>query len=717
MKYELLAPAGDMECLKWAIEGGCDAVYLGGNHFGARAYSRNFSDEELVQAIKYAHRYGVKVYLTCNTLIYDEEVEDFLNFVRHAHQNGIDAVLIQDLGMYDLIHQKFPNLEIHASTQMHIHNLDGALVAEKLGFKRIVLARETDIATIKEIKKKTNLDLEVFVHGSLCVSYSGQCLFSSLVGGRSGNRGACAGSCRLPYDIVDKNNAVLNQNKKYPLSMKDLCAISSIGTLMDIGVNSFKIEGRMKSKEYVYLVTKLYRKAIDSYIANKKVTIDYNILDKLRKVFNREYTLGFLNSVNNNDVINGKQPNNVGVKIGTVVKLTKSNALIKLNDEIHINDGVRIKGSEGEIGTIVNDFYLHGNLVKEAKAGMVISLPIWKEPNIGDEVFLTSSKYIGDCIAWDIEKNPRKVMLTGIVSLRQNEKMTIKVSDGINVVELAGSVVDIAKNRPLTKENILEKLNKLGGTIYQFAKLDILLDDNVFVPLTALNELRREVIELLNIKRENIPQVIIEKEYKREVPIFAKENGINCCVLEDADVDNANKYHYIYSYQKDTKYSKAEPNVIDNYKDILKEQTMHPLLIGEIGGLNFTNIHADYSLNVVNSYTVAFLHSLGVKKITLSYEMTRSQIKILIEKYQERYGNMPNIEVIVYGYIKIMTLKYNLLSDYKGALYLRDRFNNNYRIRENDGLTEVYYSKILDNRNIDYFSIGVNQIRYNLYKF
>lgn len=717
MKYELLAPAGDMECLKWAIEGGCDAVYLGGNHFGARAYSRNFSDEELVQAIKYAHRYGVKVYLTCNTLIYDEEVEDFLNFVRHAHQNGIDAVLIQDLGMYDLIHQKFPDLEIHASTQMHIHNLDGALVAEKLGFKRIVLARETDIAKIKEIKENTNLDLEVFVHGSLCVSYSGQCLFSSLVGGRSGNRGACAGSCRLPYDIVDKNNAVLNQNKKYPLSMKDLCAISSIGTLMDIGVNSFKIEGRMKSKEYVYLVTKLYRKAIDSYIANKKVTIDYNILDKLRKVFNREYTLGFLNSVNNNDVINGKQPNNVGVKIGTVVKLTKSNALIKLNDELHINDGLRIKGSEGEIGTIVNDFYLHGNLVKEAKAGMVISLPIWKKPNIGDEVFLTSSKYIGDCIAWDIEKNPRKVMLTGIVSLRQNEKMTIKVSDGINVVELAGSVVDIAKNRPLTKENILEKLNKLGGTVYQFAKLDILLDDNAFVPLTALNELRREVIDLLNIKRENIPQAIIEKEYKCEVPIFKKENGINCCVFQDTDVDNVNKYHYIYSYQKDTKYSKAEPNVIDNYKDILKEQTMHSLLIGEIGGLNFTNIHADYSLNVVNSYTVAFLHSLGVKKITLSYEMTRSQIKILIEKYQERYGNMPNIEVIVYGYIKIMTLKYNLLSDYKNALYLRDRFNNNYRIRENDGLTEVYYSKILDNRNIDYFSIGVNQIRYNLYKF
>ena len=377
MKYELLAPAGDMECLKWAIEGGCDAIYLGGNHFGARAYSKNFSDEELVEAIKYAHRYGVKVYLTCNTLIYDEEVEEFLKFVRFAHQNGIDAVLIQDLGMYDLVHQKFPGLEIHASTQMHIHNLEGALVARKLGFKRIVLARETDIDTIKEIKEKTGLDVEVFVHGSLCVSYSGQCLFSSLVGGRSGNRGACAGSCRLPYDIVDKNNEVLNDTKKYPLSMKDLCAIASIGKLMDIGVNSFKIEGRMKSKEYVYLVTKLYRKAIDSYLDNKKVTIDYEILDKLKKVFNREYTLGFLNNVNNNDVINGKQPNNVGVKIGKVVKLTKTNALIKLEDELHINDGLRIKGPDGEIGTIVNDFYLQGNLVKEAVPGMVICLPIW----------------------------------------------------------------------------------------------------------------------------------------------------------------------------------------------------------------------------------------------------------------------------------------------------------------------------------------------------
>ena len=716
MKYELLAPAGDMECLKWAIEGGCDAVYLGGNHFGARAYSKNFSDDELVLAIKYAHRYGVKVYLTCNTLIYDEEVDDFIKFVRFAHQNGVDAVLIQDLGMYDLIHQKFPDLEIHASTQMHIHNVEGALIAKKLGFKRIVLARETDIDTIKEIKEKTGLDVEVFVHGSLCVSYSGQCLFSSLVGGRSGNRGACAGSCRLPYELVGKDNAVLNKDKKYPLSMKDLCAVSSIGKLIDIGVNSFKIEGRMKSKEYVYLVTKLYRKAIDSYIENHKVVIDYNILDKLKKVFNRKYTLGFLNNVSNSDVINGSQPNNVGVKIGRVVKLTKTNALIKLEDELHINDGLRIKGPEGEIGTIVNDFYLQGNLVKEAKAGMVISLPIWKKPNVFDEVFLTSSKYISDWIAKDIENKPRKVMLTGNIILHKNEEIVFKVSDGINDIVLKGAVVAEAKNRPLTKDSIIEKITKLGGTVYKFRKLDCNLDDDVFVPLTVLNELRREAIDILNAKRENIESKIVEKDYHREVPIFKKENATNVCVFKDDDVDKSTKYQNIYSYQENTRYLRALPNVINEYPNDL-DLSLKPILVGEIGGLNLTNIHTDYSLNVVNSYTVAFLHSLGVKKITLSYEMTRSQIENLIDKYQERYGNKPNVEVIVYGYVKIMTLKYNLFEDYKDAIYLKDRFNNNYRVRDYKGLTEVYYSKVLDNRNTDYFSIGVNHIRYNLYKF
>ena len=282
-KIELLAPAGNMEALKAAVQAGCDAVYIGGQHFGARAFSKNFSNEEIVEAIKYAHLYGVKVYITINTLVYDDEVPDFLKYIEFIHKNNVDAVLVQDLGMFDLIRNTFPNLELHASTQMHIHNLDGVRLMESLGIKRVVLARETNIDTIKEIVENTKAEIEVFVHGALCISYSGQCLMSSLIGGRSGNRGACAGSCRLKYDVLDVNGKKLNKGS-YPLSTKDLNSLEYIGDLIDIGVASLKIEGRMKSKEYVYKVVSIYRKAIASYYKSWHVQFDNNDLLELKKI-------------------------------------------------------------------------------------------------------------------------------------------------------------------------------------------------------------------------------------------------------------------------------------------------------------------------------------------------------------------------------------------------------------------------------------------------
>ena len=306
-KIELLAPAGNMEALIAAIQAGCDAVYIAGDHFGARAFAKNFSNDGIVEAINYAHLYGVKVYITVNTLIYENEVDSFVDYIRFIHKNNVDAVLIQDLGMFDLLRKKFPNLELHASTQMHIHNLDGVKLMESLGMKRIVLARETSIDDIKNIIKNTKAEIEVFVHGALCISYSGQCLMSSLIGGRSGNRGACAGSCRLKYDVIDDNNKKLNDGD-YPLSTKDLMSIEYIGNLIDIGVASLKIEGRMKSREYVYKVVSLYRKAIDSYYKYGKVVIDDNDMIELKKIFNRNYTKGFLNNASNNDLINSYRP-------------------------------------------------------------------------------------------------------------------------------------------------------------------------------------------------------------------------------------------------------------------------------------------------------------------------------------------------------------------------------------------------------------------------
>ena len=330
-KVELLAPAGNMEALVAAIQAGCDAVYIGGPSFGARAFSKNFTKDEIIKAINYAHLYGVKVYITVNTLIYENEVNDFLEYIEFIHKNNVDAVLIQDLGMFDLVRKTFPDLELHASTQMHIHNLDGVKIMERLGMKRVVLARETSIDDIKNIIDNCKCEIEVFVHGALCISYSGQCLMSSLIGGRSGNRGTCAGSCRLKYDVIDSDGKKLNKNN-YPLSTKDLNSLEYIGKLIDIGVSSLKIEGRMKSKEYVYKVVKMYRMAIDNYYKNGKVIINDNDLLELKKIFNRNYTKGFLNNTLNNDLINDYRPNHMGVKVGKIIVLCNDhNALSEYN--------------------------------------------------------------------------------------------------------------------------------------------------------------------------------------------------------------------------------------------------------------------------------------------------------------------------------------------------------------------------------------------------
>ena len=281
---ELLSPAGNMECLKAAVLNGADAVYLGGKSFGARAYAGNFSDEEMIDAVRYAHLYGVKIYVTVNTIIYNNEVHELMEYIKYLYSIGVDALIMQDIGMIDLIRKTYPNLSLHASTQLHIHNLEGVKFACKLGLKRVVLARETPISLINEIRKNTNIELEVFVHGALCMSYSGQCLMSALIGNRSGNRGTCAQCCRQPYSL-EINGTKVKKNE-YLLSTKDLCTLTNIGKLIDSGVESFKIEGRMKRPEYVYLVTSIYRKAIDNYIKYKNTKITNKDIIDIKKIFN-----------------------------------------------------------------------------------------------------------------------------------------------------------------------------------------------------------------------------------------------------------------------------------------------------------------------------------------------------------------------------------------------------------------------------------------------
>ena len=705
-KVELLAPAGNMEALKAAIQAGCDAVYLGGNAFGARAFSKNFSNEEIIEAINYAHLYGVKVYVTVNTLIYDDEVDAFLAYIEFIHKHNVDAVLIQDLGMFDLVRKTFPNLELHASTQMHIHNLDGVKLMEGLGMKRIVLARETSIDDIKNIINNTKCEIEVFVHGALCISYSGQCLMSSLIGGRSGNRGTCAGSCRLKYDVIDNRGQKLNKDS-YPLSTKDLNSLEYIGELIRAGVSSLKIEGRMKSKEYVYKVVSLYRKAIDSYYEKGKAIIDDNDLLELKKIFNRDYTKGFLNNTKNNDIINGYRPNHMGVEIGKVIDYKNGWAKIRLTGDIAIGSGLRVIEKEHDVGINVNDFYIDKKLVKSASNGDIISIKVNDKITVGSKVVITLDSSLNKEIDDLIDNKSRKVLITGKFKAKVEEEIELALDDGVNMITVTGCVASKALNKPMKENDIRGKLSKLGDTVYKFSDLIIDISDDVFIPLGEINELRRKATQLLDEKRlYKIP--FKRGNYQIEVPDFKKERLLTCLVTDKKDLDR--KYDAIYSEKQFDNCILKLPRVITKYPENDKE-----VMIGEIGGLNkYSCVDTDFSLNVVNSYTVAFLHSLGVKRITLSYELDDEQIKNLIDTYHERYGKHPNLELIVSAYEEVMISKFSLEEYYQhDNLSLRDMFGNRFRIKEKYGYMYIYNYKKRDNYDLKYYDIGVNALRIN----
>ena len=699
-KVELLAPAGNMENLKYAVMAGCDAVYLGLKKFGARAFSSNFSDSEFIEAVNYCHLYGVKVYVTLNTIIYDYEVADFLETVDFIHKNNVDAVLIQDLGMLDLVRKTYPNLEVHASTQMHIHNLDGVKVLEKLGIKRAVLARETSIDTIKYIKENSNIELEVFVHGALCVSYSGECLMSKFIGGRSGNRGECAGACRLSYDVVDSNNNILNKNK-YPISTKDLNTIYYIDKLIESGAASLKIEGRMKSKEYVYMVVKLYRDTIDNYYKTGKVIVNEDDLLKLKKIFNREYTKGFLFNINNNELINSYRPNHMGVNVGKVLNYKNGYATILLTDHVSIGSGLRVLSKNNkDVGILVNEFYKKDKLVKDAYKNDIISIKVHDKVFKDDIVVITNDKSISKSIEDYIKNNERKVLISGKVSCKLGN-ITLEVSDGINSVVVSSNNVFKSINKSTTKKDISVKLNKLLNTVYKFNSLDINIDSNLFIPLKEINGLKNDMVMLLNDKR--LYKInYVKSKYYIDLPDFKKEELITCYTNNINNLDK--KYDIVYTDES------CLPRVIDKYENY------NNVMIGELGGFNkCSNVTTDVSFNVVNSYAVAFLHSMGSSCVTLSYEMTDTDIENLVNSYINRYNKRPNLELIVYGYPVIMCSKYSLNKEYnRNILYLKDRFNNKFRVITKNNIMYIYFYNKIDKYDKKYYEMGINRLRFNL---
>lgn len=716
-KIELLAPAGNLEAFKAAICAGCDAVYVGGKFFGARSYAGNFSLEELEEAVSYAHLYGVKVYVTINTLVYEDEVKAFEDYIDHLVKIHVDAFIMQDLGMIHLVRTLYPDLEIHASTQMHIHTLEGVLEAERMGFKRVVLARELDIETIRKIKENTRMDLEVFGHGALCMGYSGQCLMSYLVGGRSGNRGTCAQCCRQKYTLLSKEGK--QKSTGYLLSTKDLNTLPYLQDFIEAGIHSLKIEGRMKRPEYVYLVTKIYRKAIDAYYQTGKASYTKEDMEALAKIFNRKFTKGYLFAEENSQIVHTYRPNHMGIEIGKVVKQEKDWVTIALtkNQTLSKKDGIRILHEPEDVGLTVYQMYQKRKPIQEARIGEV-SFPIKGHVRIGDMVMKTTDFQQVEQIqkAWIEEK--RTVPIQGTLIIEENQKIIFRITDGEHTIEVQSKERIVKADKLASTQEMIEKsMRKLGNTIYEYTSLIIRLEEGLFVPVKVLNEIRREATSLLNqarIERKTfskhsyiVPNLHVEETAETSAYIETMEQYQQVQNIVDIIYAEKNLYEKI---KHNPKVHIRLPRVMTKYEICEKFP-----LVCELGCLyQYPNSDTDFSFGVTNSYSLYFLHTIGVRKITLSYELNHHQIQKIMQGYEKRYGTKPNVEWIVYGYIEAMVLKYKLLQNHQVKEgYLQDKFGNRYPLQPKKDYNILYHYTPLKETNLEKIeALGIHNIRY-----
>ncbi|MFH0766789.1 MAG: U32 family peptidase [Bacillota bacterium] len=724
---ELLAPSGNRESLIGAINAGANAVYLAGKRFGARAFSNNFDDENLIDAIRYAHLRGVFVYVAINTLIFDDEVEELIQFTDMLVNHDVDALIIQDIGMLDLLSKRYPSVQIHASTQMNVHNINQVKLLKDLGVTRVVMARETPLSVIRQIKKTVDIELEVFVHGALCVSYSGNCLMSSMLGGRSGNRGECAQPCRLMYRLFKEDHPISDQS--YLLSTKDLMTLEYVDQLIEAGVDSFKIEGRMRKPEYVIQAVLSYRKAIDDYTNHLKTQFQIEIKN-LKRVFNREYTKGYIMDEEPNQISNAFRPNHLGIPIGTVINYQNNKATIQLSEALEVNDGYRIIG-ETDYGNIVSRILKGNKLVKKADKEDIIQLDVSESVSKGSMVVKTLDHKLEKNISIYLNENFQVIGLKGIVFAYCNQKLTIELNDGKNRITVQSKDdIEKADQIPVTEIQIIEQVSKLGNTPFFFQSLAIHTDNQAFMPIKMLNELRREAIQQLILTR-----VSRVKHEINENPDLGLSEFENSAFQFAVKVTNREQLDAVVEKEIDTIYFEDILNV-RNYSQYdlipaMKRIQFHPTsnlypvsLINEIGSLynNQQVVITNEFLNVTNIYSAHMLSRYHAIRITLSPELSRERILRFSDNYYHRFNKYPNLELVVYGHVDLMISKYcPIAKTYKtkadchlcelNQYYLQDRLglklpllndgNCNIRVLNSKALHLIEYIDELKNAHIN----------------
>lgn len=639
---ELLAPAGNMEALKAAVSNGCNAVYLGMQKFGARAYSENFDYELLKEAVDYAHLRDVKIFVTMNTIVFEAEIDDMKEQLHKLNEIGVDGVIVQDLAVFDYGVQNFTDMEIHCSTQMGIDDAEGTQLFKEMGAKRVVLSREVPMEKVKEIKKIAQIPIEIFVHGALCVSYSGNCLMSGLIGYRSGNRGRCVGSCRKLYELIDSSTGEsLGQN--YILSTKDLNTIEHIEDLK--AADSLKIEGRMKEPAYVANVVAKYRAALDG-------TATAEDKEGLNRTFNRTYTEGYLFGEDHGNITNVSRPNNFGFEIGRITGQYKGMYEITLKKVLNQNDIIRIDhGGEDVNLSVVKLYDREGNLIN--KADSVCYIKIKETLTKGDVVYKTKDYLYYKAIEETLDREFRRFDLSMKVYAYPGAKLVVDAEGlGQQVMYESEELLEEAKSNPTNFDQVNKQMAKLGDTIFTLKSLEF-EEYNAFIPVKMLNNARREIVEKLYAARiASEERRIRTPDVKAPITFDQPAPYITASVTTKEQYEACRKAGIREIY-----FDNIVRRNQNNYKDMEGR-----LLIGGYGGVyryRSTNpFVTDYSFNVVNSAACYELHRLGAERVTLSYELNRTQIGDMIDAYYEANGGYPALEMIVYGRAPLLFTKY-----------------------------------------------------------
>ncbi len=727
-KVELLSPAGSYESGIAAIQNGCDAIYLALDRFGARAFANNFNQERLLAMLTYAHAYGVKVYVTLNTLLHDNEMDECLDSVAFLYENNVDALIIQDLGLLYEVRTRYPDFEVHASTQMHVCNEPALQFLHEIGVKRAVLAREVTLEEMVSFSKQP-IELEVFVHGALCVAYSGQCLMSSMVGGRSGNRGECAQTCRMPYSLIDYHSNKVYKKPSYLLSLKDLNTLDYVTLLKEANIASFKIEGRMKKSEYVAHITRLYRSKID----NPSYEVSAQEEEQTKFLFHRGFTSGFLMQQKGSALYNPYRPNHIGIQVGEVVGYAQNKAKVKLMYDLQQHDGIRILMDKQDYGFKVNRLYENKKLVNAAKAGSIVEIECHDFVTIGSKVVKTSDPRIEKQIRSFYEGIQRRVKVQVKVQAKVEQPLMMWMSDGQNeICEHSEQNIEAAQNRATTQVEIKKQCAKLNDTIFELNAFDCEMYEDLFIPIKVVNDLRRRVAQKLYEKRSQQCERNLQPFYMNEHEECYHDVCLHVSVLQETQL-LALIDHVACVYVKDvTLYEKYKSTnkVYLSSERVQKETYQEVRVISDIGGLAArNNVICDSALNVYNASTLRFLTLLNARSVTFSHELTKEEIRHCLEKYELTYHEKANSEVVVYGRVEVMVSEHcpinacMLDNNKEGCTLcrhttyaLKDKFNNAYPM-SNDAQCRMhlYDYKIHDAIDDieDYIAMGVNTIRLN----